>query len=81
MKDQGISEHDIDNLDLNSKDKIILLKNNLRVKFPMLLTNILKIILFKGEDKLACVLTAFYEIALEEDMIFRAIEHSQYSWL
>jgi hypothetical protein len=81
MKDQGISEHDIDNLDLNSKEEMIQLKNNLRAKFPMLLTNILKIILFKGEDKLACVLTAFYEITLEEDMVFRAIEHSQYTWL
>ena len=39
------------------------------------MTNILKILLFKGEEKLACILTAYYELAIDDDMIFRAIEN------
>ena len=37
--------------------------------------------MFKGEEKLACQLTAFYELALDDDMIFRAIENTQFQWL
>jgi hypothetical protein len=43
--------------------------------------NILKIILFKGEERLACILTATYEISLEEEMIFKAIEYRHIHWL
>lgn len=53
----------------------------MRVRFPLALTNILKILLFKGEEKLACVLTAYYEIALEEDIIYRAVEHGHFQFL
>ena len=45
------------------------------------MTNILKIALQKEEEKLACIITAYYEIALEEEMIVRAITNSNYQWL
>jgi len=37
------------------------------------MTNVLKIAQQKGEEKLACIIIAYYEVVLEEEMIFRAI--------
>jgi hypothetical protein len=39
-----------------------------------MMANVLKIALFKKEEKIACLITAFYNITIEEDMIFSAIE-------
>ena len=54
LKLQGISEYDIESVDINSLEQIIKLKNSFRVRFPLLITNILKIVLHKSEEKLAC---------------------------
>jgi hypothetical protein len=45
------------------------------------MTNVLKIALQKEEEKLACIITAYYEIALEEEMIIRALSSPSYRWL
>lgn len=45
------------------------------------MTNVLKISLQKEEEKLACVITAFYEVALDQEMIMRAITSENYEWL
>lgn len=45
------------------------------------MTNILKIALQKEEEKIACVITAYYEIDLQEEMIIRAITNNNYQWL
>jgi hypothetical protein len=45
------------------------------------MANIIKILLFRGEQSLACLLTAYYEISLDEDMLFSAIDYSQFEWL
>lgn len=42
------------------------------------MTNILKIALQKEDEKVACIITAYYEIALEEEMIVRAITNNNY---
>ena len=42
------------------------------------MTNILKIALQKNEEKIACIITAYYEIDLEEDMIVKAITENNY---
>ncbi|CDW78613.1 UNKNOWN [Stylonychia lemnae] len=81
LKQQGITEYDIDTVDINSKEKIVKLKNAFRIRFSSLMTNILKILLFRGEEKLACLLTAYYEIAIDDDMIFRAVENMHFYWL
>ena len=58
------------------------LKNNFRLNFPVLMSNILKVLLFsskeggKGEEALACLLTAYYEISLDQEMIYQAIDKS-----
>lgn len=68
-------------MDITSKDQVILLKNIFRVNFCMLMTSILKILLNKNEEKLACLMTTYYQLALDDDMICRAIEHQHYEWL
>lgn len=45
------------------------------------MTNVLKISLQKDEEKLACVITAYYEVALEEELIIRALTSENYEWL
>ena len=45
------------------------------------MTNVLKIALTKDEEKIACIITAYYEVALEEEMIIRALANSNYEWL
>jgi hypothetical protein len=45
------------------------------------MTNVLKIALQKEEEKLACIITAYYEVTLEEEMIIRALTSENYQWL
>lgn len=57
------------------------LKNQFRLKFPVLMANLIKILLFRKEEKLACLLTAYYEISIDNGLIFQAIHNKQYLWL
>ena len=45
------------------------------------MTNVLKIALQKDEEKLACIIIAYYEVALEQDMIIRALTNENFEWL
>jgi hypothetical protein len=45
------------------------------------MANIVKILLYRGEEKLACLLTAYYEIALDREMIRAALNSKNYEWL
>jgi len=45
------------------------------------MANLLKICLYKGEEKLACHLTNFYEIAIDEELLIRAVETKQFQWI
>ena len=45
------------------------------------MTNVLKIALYKDEEKLACIITAYYEINLEEEMIVKEIHAESFKWL
>jgi len=47
-------------IDIGTKEDIFALKEVLIDKFPLLMTNVLKILLFKQEEKLGCLLTAIY---------------------
>ena len=53
-------------------------KNAFRKRFSNLITNVLKIALQKEEEKIACIITAYYEIAIEEEMIAKAIANDYY---
>ena len=43
--------------------------------------NIIKILLYKNEEALACYLTAFYEIYIDQNMLEKAIMNNHYVWL
>lgn len=45
------------------------------------MTNVLKIVLQKGEERLACIITAYYEISVGEDMIMKAMDQDHFEWL
>lgn len=45
------------------------------------MANIIRILLFRGEEDLACYLTAFYEITLDSSIIKLAVHKKNYRWL
>lgn len=66
---------------LDDVGSLIKVKNSFRTKFQNLMTNTLKIALQKEEEKIACIIVAYYEIALEEEMIIRALSGNSYTFL
>jgi hypothetical protein len=50
-------------------------KNALRLRFPCFMSNIIKILLFREELRLACLLTSMYEISIDDEMLKSAIEY------
>jgi hypothetical protein len=75
LKQIGVTGSDIEMVSIQTDDDIKQLKDSLRLRFPVLMATIIKILLYRGEVALACVLTAYYEISLDEDMIFSAIDN------
>jgi hypothetical protein len=57
------------------------LKTGFQLRFPYLMGNIIKILLYKNEEALACYLTAFYEIYIDKTMLEKAIMNDHYVWL
>jgi hypothetical protein len=45
------------------------------------MTNVLKIALQKEEEQLACIITAYYEVIIEQEMIIKALSMDNYNWL
>ena len=45
------------------------------------MAGIIKVLLFRKETDLACYLTAFYEIYLDDETIKSAIEFGHFNWL
>ncbi len=66
---------------IEDRDVLMRIKYSFRTKFENLMTNILKISLQKEEERIACMVTAYYEINLDEDMLIQALATEQYEWL
>ena len=45
------------------------------------MSNIIRILFFKEEEDLACYLTAFYNVHVDEELIKAAIAMDKYKWL
>lgn len=45
------------------------------------MTNILMIALQKSEEKIACIITAYYEIEIDINIIVKALLDNQYQWM
>lgn len=57
------------------------IKVGLQLNFPIFMSNIVSILLFRGEEKLACYLTAFYKISPDIKLFEKAVIRGQYEWL
>ena len=70
-----------DDLELTCIDniyKIRKIKLVMRLNSPFLMSNILKILLYYDEIDLACYLTWFYQIYIDEQMIETAIKNDYF---
>ena len=81
LKTRGVKQQDIDLARISTEQEAGRLKSSLRLRFPVLMANLIKICLYKGEEKLACHLTNFYEIAIDEELLIRAVETKQFQWI
>jgi hypothetical protein len=72
---------DLEMVSLETEEDMRILKNAFRLRFPCFMANVVKILLYRGEEKLACLLTAYYEISIDEEMIISAIDHGHFDWL
>jgi hypothetical protein len=77
----GITPEMIEATKLEDRDMLMRVKYSFRTKFENVLTNILKIALSKDEERVACMITAYYEINLDEEMLITALATEQYEWL
>eukprot|EP00347_Sterkiella_histriomuscorum_P019687 403340671 len=61
--------------------QLIEVKMVMRQEFPTLMTNILKIVLGKQEQKLAQIIIAYYKTSVTKDILLSAIDTNQYDFL
>ena len=78
---QDISGIEMEMISLETDQELEDLKNALRLWFPIFCSNIVKILLFRDEEKLACLLTAYYELHVSKEMILCAIDNNNFQWL
>ena len=77
----GVTGKDIELIEIETDEQMVKLKTQFRLHFPVLMSNILKVLLFNEEERLACLLTAYYEVALEQEMIYQAVCNERFKWL
>lgn len=81
LRQMGISDFEIENTDLPTREHVVALKNIFRLRYPQFMTNILKILLEMDEEVLACQLVAYYELSLDDDLVLYALEKKLFSFL
>lgn len=81
LKSLGITKRDIQKVDLKKRESLRDLKTSFRLRYPILMTNILRLLLQKGEEKIACQLAAYYELSIDDEFLFYALEHRFYTIL
>ena len=81
LRQRGITGFDIETMRLETEEDVGRLCSAFRLHFPSFMANIAKILLYKGEEKLACLLTAYYELSLDEDSYYVAVGSKNFQWL
>ena len=81
LKAIGISKEIIEATEFRNIEELLKVKATFRTKFANLMTNVLKIALQKEEEKLACIITAYYEVTIEQEMLIKALSMDNYEWL
>ena len=77
----GITQQMIQETTLRDMTELTKVRVSFRFKFQNLMTNVLKIALQLEEEMLACVITAFYEVNVEQEMIIKALSINNFEWL
>lgn len=60
----NVTGEDMEMVKLECAEDVQIIKDAFRLRFPVFCTNILKILLHREEENLACFLTAYYEVSL-----------------
>ena len=81
MEDIGVTGQVVELVELKDENDMEELKRSFRLNFPCLMATIVKVLLYKEEEKLACLLTAYYEIEFSAKMIHSAIGKDNLEWL
>jgi len=81
MHKKGYTLLDVETCEIKTEYHVRRLKVGLQTVFPLLMANLVKILMYRKEMDLACYLTVFYQIAIDEEMVKNAIEMKQFSWL
>mmetsp|Transcript_23322 Transcript_23322/g.22952 ORF Transcript_23322/g.22952 Transcript_23322/m.22952 type:complete len:176 (+) Transcript_23322:2240-2767(+) len=81
FKEMGITMDMIENAGIEDKGTLIQMKFSLRTKFETTMTNVLRLALNQFEETLACIITAYYEFCLDEEMLVKALSNDQFDWL
>ena len=74
----GITQQMIQDTSLRDMTELTKVRVSFRFKFQNLMTNVLKIALQLEEEMLACVITAFYEVNVEQEMIIKALSMNNF---
>lgn len=62
-------------------DDLLLIKHYLMTDSFNVMSKILRVVMSMKETKLASIITIEYEIILDEEMLFNAVEMEQFDWL
>jgi len=64
----------VENVSVDTDEDMDRLKSSMRLMFPRFCSEILKILLYREEVHLACLLTAYYELHIYEEIFELAID-------
>ena len=77
----GISGKTVELVEIKTPEDMVTLKKSMRLRFPVLMATIIKILLYRKENKLACFLRSMYEISIDSKMFAAAIKYEKWEWL
>ena len=81
LESKKLSGKEIELTKIETKEQIQKIKAGFQLRFPRWNAIMLQILLFKEEIDLACFLTSYYEVAIDEVMYIEAIWSDHYDWL
>lgn len=76
-----ILEEGSNHYEFESRDDLRRFKDDLKIRFHTLMTQILKSALQKNEQVLAAVISIYYSTNLDMDMLKQAVEEDKFTWI
>jgi len=81
LKQVGVTGLDMEMTQMETDEDVQRLKKGLRLRFPLFITNVCRILLYRGEEKLACLMVAYFEVALDRAMFRMAVDNEFFDFL